>query len=508
MLNSKALICVTIILGVLISSETIKSETVLNHYRIGTQHQATPAKLSNGNLVVGWMSLASQRRGPLFEVYTPDFSPLHSVDQYAASNYSLATGKPAIATSEDSFFVAAFARWTDYDSTDLSIYVRKFNNSGQQLSGDVIVNNYSSGDQWIENLLIDDNTETIFVVWGSHPVSNPNQRHYYMRTLDFSLNSISDDIPVYTGDDDTISLKDAGFLSSTKIIFAFFHTYNFDYQNVLAKYMDFNGSNQSDLFIVNTQQIGIQYWPSITEIPGGGVLIIWSEIVGVYEASLRGRRFDANGNPIDFTDILLTAPDSNNNGGSEIQNSGHASLNSDGDTYMLTWTQHRNESSAIFKLMGRFLDFTLQPVSDTFTVSSTGGCDYPEILELWPNNYSITWDMLGDPGYSTDIYGTIVPYPNTIINYEFVQLPKFQSIAYPNPFNSSTTIELELAQGSHTSIEVFDILGRKVNTLVNEYLETGSHQILFSAKRLPSGTYFYRIKTDYFTDSRKLTLLK
>ncbi|UCE66293.1 MAG: T9SS type A sorting domain-containing protein [Candidatus Zixiibacteriota bacterium] len=506
--NSKALICIAIILSVLMASGAINAQTVLNHYRLGTQRMPLSERLSNGNILVGWESLASGRRGPLLEVYTPDFSPLHSVDQYAASNHSLASGKAVIAASEDSFFVAAFARWTGYDSTDKSIYVRKFDNSGQQQSGDVMVNNYSSGDQWIEDLLIDDNTETIFVVWGSHPVSNPNQRHYYMRTFDFSLNPISDDIPVYIGDDETIWLKDVGFLSSAKIIFAFFHTYDFDYQNVLASYMDFDGSNQSDLFIVNTQQIGIQYWPSITAIQGGGVLIIWSEIVGIYEASIRGRRFDANGNPIDFTDVLLTVPDSNNNGNSNVQNSGHAALNSDGDTYMLTWTQHKNESSAIFKLMGRFLDFTLQPVSDTFTISSTAGCDYPEVLELWPNNFSVTWSMLGDPGYSTDIYGTIVPYPNTIVDYEFVQLPEFQSIAYPNPFNSSTTIKLELDQGSNALVEIYDSLGRQVQILVNEYLGTGSHQINFNADGLPSGTYFYRVHTDHFSETNKVSLLK
>jgi hypothetical protein len=235
---------------------------------------------------------------------------------------------------------------------------------------------------------------------------------------------------------------------------------------------------------------------------------IWSEIVGIYEASIKGRRFDAYANPIDLTDVLLTVPDSNNNGNSEIQNFGHAAFNSDNDTYMLIWTQHRSESSAIFKLMGRFLDFTLQPVSDTFTISSTGGCDLPEVIELWRNNFSITWGMLGEPGYSTDIYGNIVPYPNSIIDDEIIQLPKFHTSAYPNPFNSSTILELELTERSLTSVELYDILGRKIQTLVNGYLNSGCHRFVFNGNGLPSGTILYRVKTDSFSETNKITYLK
>lgn len=508
MSKSNVRIGIGIAISILVSFSSIYAETVLNHSRFGTQRMSSSVKLSSGNFAVGWEAIGASRRGPLFEVYTTNFYPFHSVDQYAAAHYGWASGKAVLAVSDSSFFIAAFSKWANFDSMDKCIYVRKFNNNGQLMSGDIRVNNYSSGDQWIENVIIDDSTETIFVIWGSHPISNPYQRHYYMRTLDFSLNPISDDISVYIGNDDSMWLKDVGFLSSTKIIFAFFHTPYEPYKDVLARYMDFDGGNQSELFIVNSSQVGIQYWPSINEIPGGGVLIIWSEINGAYEASIRGRRFNEFGNPLDLTDILLTAPDSNNNGNSEIQNFGRASLNSEGDTYMLCWTQHRNNNSSISKLMGRFLDLALQPVSDTFTISSTGGCDYPTVLELWPNNFLVTWDMTGEPGYSTDIYGTIVPYIQTDIQYEFAQLPEFHSMAYPNPFNSTTTIEYGLEQSALVTVDIYDILGRKVKILTDEYIQAGNHQIGFNSAGLPSGTYFYRIRTDQFTDSKKLTLLK
>jgi len=61
---------------------------------------------------------------------------------------------------------------------------------------------------------------------------------------------------------------------------------------------------------------------------------------------------------------------------------------------------------------------------------------------------------------------------------------------------------------SRIKLEVFDILGRKVTTLVNGQFSGGTHQVTFDASNLASGMYLYRIQTDNFVQTRKLTLLK
>jgi len=80
--------------------------------------------------------------------------------------------------------------------------------------------------------------------------------------------------------------------------------------------------------------------------------------------------------------------------------------------------------------------------------------------------------------------------------------------AYPNPFNASTTIRYSLSSESDVLLEVYDILGRKVETLVAGIQQPGEHSVIWDADNLPSGTYFYRLKTADQDQSRKLILLK
>lgn len=79
---------------------------------------------------------------------------------------------------------------------------------------------------------------------------------------------------------------------------------------------------------------------------------------------------------------------------------------------------------------------------------------------------------------------------------------------YPNPFNPVTTISYTLPENQHTLVEVFDIMGRKVSTLVDRVQQSGTYNIVFDASNISSGTYIYKITTDNFTFSRSMLLVK
>ncbi|MEX0844342.1 MAG: T9SS type A sorting domain-containing protein [Balneolaceae bacterium] len=79
---------------------------------------------------------------------------------------------------------------------------------------------------------------------------------------------------------------------------------------------------------------------------------------------------------------------------------------------------------------------------------------------------------------------------------------------YPNPFNPSTMISYQLPVNSDVRLEVFDLLGRSVATLVNEQQSTGRYNITFDASHLASGVYLYRLTAGEFTQSKKLFLIK
>jgi hypothetical protein len=85
---------------------------------------------------------------------------------------------------------------------------------------------------------------------------------------------------------------------------------------------------------------------------------------------------------------------------------------------------------------------------------------------------------------------------------------------YPNPFNAETKIKFDIqksvasSQYSVVTLKIFDILGKEVAALVNESLQPGTYEVTFDGSNLPSGVYFYQLRTGNFIETKKLVLLK
>ena len=90
------------------------------------------------------------------------------------------------------------------------------------------------------------------------------------------------------------------------------------------------------------------------------------------------------------------------------------------------------------------------------------------------------------------------------------QVPTVYSLEqnYPNPFNPSTTIRYGLPKGGKVTLEVYNILGQKVVTLVNGEQKAGSYEVVFDAHALSSGVYIYVLRQEQYTATKKLMLLK
>jgi len=79
---------------------------------------------------------------------------------------------------------------------------------------------------------------------------------------------------------------------------------------------------------------------------------------------------------------------------------------------------------------------------------------------------------------------------------------------YPNPFNPVTKIQFYLPEKSKVTLNIYDIRGRKLETLVEQSLNQGMHTINFDGSRYPSGVYFYELRTEKFRNMRKMILIK
>ena len=79
---------------------------------------------------------------------------------------------------------------------------------------------------------------------------------------------------------------------------------------------------------------------------------------------------------------------------------------------------------------------------------------------------------------------------------------------YPNPFNPSTKISWQSPVSSWQTLKIYDVLGKEVATLVDEYRPSGSYEKEFDASNLPSGTYFYQLNSGLFVETKKMVLLR
>jgi hypothetical protein len=79
---------------------------------------------------------------------------------------------------------------------------------------------------------------------------------------------------------------------------------------------------------------------------------------------------------------------------------------------------------------------------------------------------------------------------------------------YPNPFNPVTVIRYELPEAGTVRLQIFDVLGRAVATLVDERRDAGIYEVPFNARNFASGTYFYRLQSGSFVQTKKMMLVK
>jgi photosystem II stability/assembly factor-like uncharacterized protein len=98
----------------------------------------------------------------------------------------------------------------------------------------------------------------------------------------------------------------------------------------------------------------------------------------------------------------------------------------------------------------------------------------------------------------------------TQFNFYEIDIPADYSLSqnYPNPFNPVTKINYSLALSGKAIMKIYDVLGREIRTLVNEYKQAGNHTVEFNAAGLASGVYIYQLRADEYLKAKKMLLVK
>ena len=158
-------------------------------------------------------------------------------------------------------------------------------------------------------------------------------------------------------------------------------------------------------------------------------------------------------------------------------------------------------------------------VVKNYKIITTGKKDYDYLKSIYPtadNGFICTgytsfegsrlyWNTIA---LKTDSSFNTTPIVG-INNYNISSLSDFILFQnYPNPFNPSTTIKFKLGKDSKVTLNIYDISGKLVKTLINQILKTGEHEELFDGENYSSGIYFYSLIADDFKKIKKMILLK
>jgi hypothetical protein len=139
----------------------------------------------------------------------------------------------------------------------------------------------------------------------------------------------------------------------------------------------------------------------------------------------------------------------------------------------------------------------------------TAGCEVNGRPHLLEGRDFINNGTTPKPGYTPFTYPHPLRQNDPLIVEENILQKDFVLYQnYPNPFNPTTKIEFRIADFGFVSLIVYDVLGNEIATLVNEEKPVGRYEIEFDASSLPSGVYFYTLRSNNFMATKKLVLMK
>ncbi len=178
------------------------------------------------------------------------------------------------------------------------------------------------------------------------------------------------------------------------------------------------------------------------------------------------------------------------------------------------WQQSAFQDTLIRRLANTTSKLFAMTSSDLFYSDNYGnswiqiredGLSNAEFNSLAVNDSLIFLGTWGDglwKSYLSDVITNTAESGNSIVK----DFKLYQN--YPNPFNPSTKIKYSVPESQSVKILLYDILGRELRTIINEYKRAGTYEVEFNADVLPSGVYFYRILSESYSDTKKMLLLR
>jgi len=470
-----------------------------NHHRM-----PTVCGLSNGGFVVVWeCDLDASGYGIYAKIY--DENGTQVGEEFPINSYTKEYQVSASTTSlNDGGFVVCWDSF-EQDGSGYGIFGQFFNHLGHKIGTEFQVNSFTHGEQSNSKVQELSNTD-IVITYQSKGQDGSNYGIFFQR-FDKSgdRKGMETQVNTYTWDSQyeprACGLSRGGFL----ICWESRHQDESSY-GIFAQLFDENGVTIGSEFQVNTFSENSQFSPSICEVGDDQIMVCWLSVSQevINRANAYGKFFQNKPINHEFTDFQLLYPafDSSldeinpkfkwNRCAEKLQNF----------PWEYTYALYIDKDPAFSNPM------IIRGIQDTFYRMDSL---LPGETYFW-HVFATTY--LGEKKWSSNVNGFYID-PDAVTNIA----PNIDQVSnrfvlhqnYPNPFNPITQIKYSLPSNKsdyHVTIKIYDVLGRLVAVLFDNYQNSGSYKIDFNGETLSTGIYYYTVTADNFSMTKKMILMK
>ncbi len=426
--------------------------------RIQITTRAYPAPIAvavndEGTSAISWIQYASPSYRPyirFMDLFGVPGDSIYRVDTYTGDSSNYDTWLLVGAAAGDRFLIA----WTDFREDNYDVYGRIFGSDGTPIGDDFRIDDGPDLSSQFSGGACGLSNGSFYVVWKDGRTDNPG---IYLRQLDSLGNPLTDGIRISS---------------------------------------------------VNATQLR----PYIATQSANACIVVWFDSRDG-DRAVYGQMVDQDGHVIGSNFRIGSAPNTLYD-----LDFAHAAMKDDGRSLVL-WRcpESVGDSDAICSCL---LDSTGAILENNLRVSDSMFDDrqqYAGAIAPASDGFFAVWmDSRRDMGW-WDIFGRFLDMvPVDVTNEPDIEaMPQVYALGqnYPNPFNPATTITFALPKRSQVKLDVINVLGQEVRTLVDEQLPAGEHSVVWDGtdskgRQVSSGVYFYRLHAGEMTETRQMILLK
>jgi len=378
--------------------------------------------------------------------------------------------------------------WQEYRDGNWEIYYKRSQDGGTTWSADTRLTN-NTADSFNPSIAI--SNSQINVVWTDFR-DNYNGEIYYKRSTDSGMNWDTD---TRLTNNPALSYYPSITATGSQVHVVWYD--NRDGNNEIYYKRSQNGGTTWETDTRLTNDTAISYSPSVA-VNGLKVHIVWFDFRdGNWEIYYKR---STDGGTIWNADTRLT-----NNSAKSI----YPSIAVSGSQVNVVWQDERDGNPNTEIYFKRSTDGGTIWDADTRLTNNNASSIYPSIA-VSGSQINVVWSCDRDSIYNNEIYFKRNPTGNVGIQNISSEIPSKYSLSqnYPNPFNNTSNFKFEIAKLGEVKIIVYDVMGREVQTLVNESLKPGTYETTLDGSQLTSGVYFYKMITDGFSETKRMILLR